>query len=79
MQDLKILHLEVDNTGLESYYRVLVDGKHFKYIPIDSGVYDVEDLTWPQALIPKLPQLSTGEWSLGHITRSEKNNSPHFE
>jgi hypothetical protein len=41
MQDLKILHLEVNDTGLESYYRVLVNGKYFKYTSINSGVYDV--------------------------------------
>jgi hypothetical protein len=78
MQDLKILHLSVDDTGLESYYRVLVDGKYFKYISIDSGVYDVEDLTFPQALLSKLPSLPSGEWNLGHIAKSEDNISPHF-
>ena len=78
MQDLKILHLSVDDMGLESYYRVLVDGKYFKYISIDSGVYDVEDLTFPQALLSKLPNLPSGEWNLGHIAKSEDNISPHF-
>jgi len=78
MQDLKILHLSVDDTGSESYYRVLVDGKYFKYISIDSGVYDVEDLTFPQALLPKLPNLPPGEWNLGHIAKSEDSISPHF-
>jgi hypothetical protein len=78
MQDLKILHLSVDDTGLESYYRVLVDGKYFKYISIDSGVYDVEDLTFPQALLSKLPNLPSGEWNLGHISKNEENTSPHF-
>ena len=78
MQDVKILHLSVDDTGLESYYRVLVDGKYFKYISIDSGVYDVEDLTFPQALVPKLPQLPTGQWNLGHIAKDDDGISPHF-
>jgi hypothetical protein len=78
MQDLKVLHLYVDDTGLESYYRVLVDSKYFKYISIDSGVYDVEDLTFPQALLSKLPNLPPGEWNLGHIAKSEDNISPHF-
>ena len=77
MQDLEILHLSVDDTGLESYYRVLVDGKYFKFVSIDSGVYDVEDLTFPKALLSKLPQLPPGEWNLGHIAKDE-NNSPRF-
>jgi len=51
MQDLKILQLSADDTGLESYFHVLVDGRHFKYISIASGVYEVEDLTFPQALL----------------------------
>ena len=73
MRDLKILHLSVDDTGLESYYRVLVDGNHFKYISIDPGVYEVEDLTFPQALLSKLPPLPYGEWNLGHIAKGEDN------
>ena len=78
MQDLKILHLSVDDTGLESYYRILVDGKYFKYISIDSGVYDVDDLTFPQALLSKLPDLPSGEWNLGHIAKSGDKMPPHF-
>jgi len=78
MQDLKILHLSVDDTGLESYFHILVDGRHFKYISIASGVYDVEDLTFPQALLPKLPPLPSGEWTLGHIAKAEDNITPHF-
>ncbi len=72
MQDLKILHLSVDDTGLESYYRVLVDGNQFKSISVGSGVYDIEDLTCPQANLP------SGEWNLGHIAKGEGNISPHF-
>lgn len=78
MLDLKILHLSVDDTGLESYYRILVDGKYFKYISIDAGVYDIEDLTFPQALLSKLPNLPSGEWNLGHIAKIEDNISPRF-
>jgi hypothetical protein len=52
MQDLKILNLEVDDDGGESYFRVLVNSKDVKYITIDFGIYDTEDMTWDVALIP---------------------------
>lgn len=78
MQDLKITHLSVDDTGLDSDFRILVDGKHFKYISIASGVYKVEDLTWPQALVPMLPPFPSGEWNLGHIATAEDNITPCF-
>lgn len=78
IQDLKILHMSVDDGGDESFYRVLVDGKHFKYISIDSGVYDIGDMTFVPALLPQLPQLPSGEWNLGHIAKGE-NGSPYFE
>jgi serine/threonine protein kinase len=55
-----------------------VEGKHFKYISIDSGVYDVEDLTFPQALVSQLPLLPSGEWNLGHIAKGEDKISPCF-
>jgi hypothetical protein len=45
MQDVKILNLEVDDDGGESYFRVLVNSKDVKYITIDFGIYDTEDMT----------------------------------
>lgn len=79
IQDLKILHQTIDDTDSESYYHVLVDGKHFKYISIDFEVYEVDDLCFPPALLSKLPPLPSGEWNLGHIAKGEDKASPHFD
>lgn len=79
MHDSNIIHLSVDDTGLESYYRVLVDGQYFKYLSVDSGIYNIEDMTWPQVLIPLLPPLPPGEWNLGHIATTDENPAPHFD
>ena len=54
---LQILHLSVDLDGLESNFRVLVDGKDIKYLTIDCGVYDTDDLVFPPALVSTSPPL----------------------
>jgi hypothetical protein len=46
---VEILNQEIDTEGkMASYYRMLVDKEHFKYITIDSGVYEADDLCFPQ-------------------------------
>ena len=76
---LQILHLSVDLDGSESHYRVLVDGKDIKYLTIDYGVYDADEMAFPSALVPKLPSLPDGHWNLGHITMSENTRDPEFD
>lgn len=68
--NLQILHLSVDLDGFESHFRILVNGKDIKYLTIDHGVYDTDDMAFPPALVPKLPSLSDGHWNLGHIAIS---------
>lgn len=38
----------------------------------------MEDLTFPQALVSKLPQLPPGEWNLGHIAKGNDGISARF-
>ncbi|KAI9875361.1 MAG: hypothetical protein M1830_008579 [Pleopsidium flavum] len=76
--NLKILHLGVDDCGLESYFRVLVDCQKVKYISIDGGIYDTDDLCFPPALLSKLPPLPPGDWNLAHIAKSSETTKPHF-
>ncbi|MCJ1364738.1 hypothetical protein MMC16_003854 [Acarospora aff. strigata] len=77
--NLKILHLDADPCGLESYYRILVDGRYFRYISIDGGIYDDDDLSFPPVLIPKLPPLPPGDWNLGHISQNTETAKPYFD
>ncbi|CAF9918223.1 MAG: hypothetical protein HETSPECPRED_003703 [Heterodermia speciosa] len=76
---LQILHLSVDLDGFENHFRVLVDGKDIKYLSIDNGVYDVDDMAFPPALVPRLPTLPDGHWNLGHIAISENTRDPEFD
>ena len=78
MKDLKILHMTVDETDLDSYYHLLVNGQYFRYISIESGTYDFDDLCFPPSLLSKLPQLPPGNWNLGHIAISAETASPYF-
>jgi hypothetical protein len=63
-------------------YRVLVDGKLFKYISIDPGVYDVKDLT-RRRNISMLRTLSRKVWKrISAVTKGEEGitifQSPRF-
>ena len=58
---VQILNREIDTEGsTPSYYRMLVDKAHFKYIAIDPGVYEANDLCFPLILLEKLPPFPAG-------------------
>ena len=62
----------------ESYFRLLVDKKSFKYITIDVGLYDPDDMCFGPALISLLPPLPQGDWNTGHVSRDAVTGKPHF-
>ncbi|KAJ9614884.1 hypothetical protein H2204_014323 [Knufia peltigerae] len=74
---IQILNVEVDPENI-SYYRILVDGTSFKYVTIDAGVYDPEDMTWDRMIIPQLPPLPEGDWNEGHIANHPEQGTPYF-
>ncbi|KAI9748212.1 MAG: hypothetical protein M4579_007286 [Chaenotheca gracillima] len=79
MSDIAILHMSVDENEEDSYFRLLVDGRHFKYISIEANVYAVDDLVFPPSLLSQLPPLPPGDWNLGHITKSPTTTTgPQF-
>jgi predicted Ser/Thr protein kinase len=57
---------------------MLVDGKHFKYITIDPGIYEVDDLCFPPVLLEKLPPFPAGDWNCGRISQTPGNPRPFF-
>ena len=74
---VEILNQDIDPDGsTPSYYRMLVDKKHFKYITIDPGIYEVDDLCFPPILLELLPPFPTGTWNCGRI--SQTTGSPPF-
>ena len=79
MPNIEILHMYVDIDGQESsFYHLLVDGHDFKYLSIEPGVYDNDDLGFPPVLLEKLPTLPPGDWNLGHVSKCENDGAPHF-
>ena len=55
---IEVLNQEVDpEDKTPSYYRILVNRKHIKYVTIDPGIYEVDDLCFPPILVEKLPKL----------------------
>ncbi|KIW11544.1 hypothetical protein PV08_10845 [Exophiala spinifera] len=74
---IQILNIEVDREDV-SDYRMLVDGKSFKYITIDPGVYNPDEMTFDKAIIPQMPPIPEGDWNRGHITKHPENGGPYF-
>lgn len=77
-ETVKIHELSVDPHD-DSYYRLLVNGEHFKYITIQPGLYAVDDMSWPTKLVPQLPPFPPGDWNLGLISKDTKTGRPCFE
>jgi predicted Ser/Thr protein kinase len=76
---VEILNQEIDrNCNEASYYRMLVNKEHFKYIDIDPGIYEVDDLCFPPILLEKLPPLPPGDWNYGRISQTVENPTPFF-
>jgi hypothetical protein len=76
---VEILSQEIDREGnTASYYRMLVDKEHFKYITIDPGIYEIDDLCFPPILLEKLPPFPPGDWNYGRISQTVENPTPFF-
>ncbi|OBT87717.1 hypothetical protein VE02_04085 [Pseudogymnoascus sp. 03VT05] len=74
---VEILNQDIDPDGnTPSYYRMLVDKTSFKYITIDPGIYEVDDLCFPPILLELLPPFPNGTWNCGRI--SQTAGSPPF-
>ncbi|PQE27213.1 alpha-galactosidase A precursor protein [Rutstroemia sp. NJR-2017a WRK4] len=70
---LAIRNRDTDVANLEpSFFRILLDGKYFKYITIDPGTYSTKELCLPLLLQKKLPRLlldeDTQPWNVARIS-----------
>lgn len=74
---IEILNLEADPDGV-SDYRMLVDGKSFKYVTIDCGMFSIDDMCFPPVFIPQLPTFPEGDWNEGHIAADPDTHNPYF-
>ncbi|KAM7217205.1 alpha-galactosidase A precursor [Rhypophila decipiens] len=75
--NIQVLQASVD-PEYESEFRILVDNKFVKYITIDAGLYDCDDMCFAPSLISLMPPLPPGDWNKGRISRNPKTGDPHF-
>lgn len=74
---IQVLQASVDPES-ESEFRLLVNNKFVKYISIDGGLYDSDDMCFGPSLISLLPPLPPGDWNEGHISRNLTTGNVHF-
>ncbi|KAJ5554840.1 hypothetical protein N7535_007283 [Penicillium sp. DV-2018c] len=74
---IELLQAEVDENG-QSFFRLLVNGRHIKYVTIDTGLYSVEDMCFGPSLVSLLPPLPAGDWNNGLVAKRESDGQPHF-
>lgn len=74
---IQLLQASADPEGI-SEFRILVDGKSIKFLTIDHGLYDIDDLCFEPVFITLLPPLPSGDWNEGHISRDPETGLPHF-
>lgn len=77
VRHIKLLNYEVDPSG-EGEFRILVDGKFVKYLSIDAGLYNVDDLSFAPIFVSMIPPLPPGDWNTGRISRNDADGEPHF-
>jgi predicted Ser/Thr protein kinase len=75
--DIEVLQCSVDPSD-ESEFRILIDGKFVKYLTIDGGLYNVDDMCFAPSLISIIPPLPPGDWNTGRISRNGADGQPHF-
>ena len=75
---IQLLQANIDPGDDESELRILVDGTFVKYLTIEAGVYDVDDMCFEPALVALLPTLPPGNWNEGHISKNSTTDRPYF-
>ncbi|KAF8908140.1 hypothetical protein CPB84DRAFT_1767402 [Gymnopilus junonius] len=68
------MYVDVTNDGQESEYRILF-GDQVKYIVVNAGTYDMDTLTFPPALLERLPKLPKDGWTTARIFNSSESLS----
>ncbi|KAI9838942.1 MAG: hypothetical protein M1819_004150 [Sarea resinae] len=76
-QEVQLLQASIDSNTV-SDFRVLVNGKSIKYIKIDPGIYDDDDMGSGPIFPTLIPPLPSGEWNVATISKDEKNNGEAY-
>ncbi|KAH8782336.1 alpha-galactosidase A precursor [Hyaloscypha sp. PMI_1271] len=75
--NVQVLQASVDPDD-ESHFRILVGGKFIKYLTVDTGLYNLDDMCFAPSLILLLPPLPPGDWNVGHISKDPTHGHPYF-
>ena len=75
--DIKLLQSSINPLD-KSKFHILVDGKFVKYLTIDAGLYNANDMCFTPSLISIIPPLPPGDWNTGRISRNGTDGQPHF-
>lgn len=77
--NIELLQASVDPDGAdESEFRLLVNNKFVKYITIDGGLFDRDDMCFGPTLITLLPPLPPGDWNQGRVSRNATTGDVYF-
>lgn len=69
LNEIRLLQASADSNDI-SEIRIVVNGKHIKYVTIDPGIFDVLDIIFEPILIELLrPILPAGDWNHAYISK----------
>ena len=74
---VELLEAYIDENE-ESYFRFIVDHSSIKYVTIDVGLYNADDMAFAPVLLPRLPVFPLDNWNVSRISRNPKNGQPFF-
>jgi hypothetical protein len=60
--DLQLLQASI-NADNESGFRILVDKRFVKYLTIDAGIFELDEMTSGPTLFSLLPQFPAKDWN----------------
>ncbi|KXG49869.1 uncharacterized protein PGRI_058370 [Penicillium griseofulvum] len=75
-RSITLLQAEADEDN-ESYFRLLINGS-VRYITIVQGIWSTEDMCFGPSLASILPDLPTGDWNDGLVTKHPETGEPYF-
>ncbi|CAG7995981.1 unnamed protein product [Penicillium nalgiovense] len=75
-RNITLLQAEADN-GYECYFRLLINGS-VRYITIDQGIWSTDDMCFGPSLATILPDLPTGNWNDGLVSKHSETGEPYF-
>lgn len=76
--DTQLLQASVDQDS-DSHFRLLLNGKHIKYLTVAAGVYEDDDMCFAPSLLSILPPFPQGDWNDGYITKHPGSGTPYFQ